>query len=193
MAKPATPIATPATNTATTTNPHPSIRPTVPATKYATSPDPRSTATSTTAPGPTPQDVNIPITHSNQVPVGTLINYNATKNASVYYGGDLVFNPGEVTISEHTSPKSPLFTVSIPDGQTTMMPTMPWNDQSSIAFPATNGSAASATSWSIFLQLDGVPAPSTTPYYIHLVTFRTGESGDVTWEYDGFVPLYVNS
>jgi hypothetical protein len=180
-----------ATNS-TTTEPQTSTpKSTVTTTKYATSPDPRSTTYSTTPPAPNPASFTTSITHNGQVVAGTLIGYNATKNLKTYYGGDLQFSSTTATVSEHMNSVTSAFTIKTPDGAQAGMPTMPWNDQSSIAFPATNGFAGLGNSWTMFLQLEGTPTPSVTPYLIHLQTFRLG-GGDVEWEYDGFVSLYVD-
>jgi hypothetical protein len=108
-----------------------------------------------------------------------------------YYGGDLQFSVTSISISEHYSTLSTSFTVSTPDGGIALTPHMPWNDQSSIASPVTSGPVTTDSSWQMFLMLDGAPTPSTTPYIIHFQTFKL-DTGNDEWEYDGFLPLYVD-
>ena len=160
--------------------------------KYSTSPDPRSTDYSYTPPVPNQADFITAITHNGQVAPGTLIGYNAEKyGMHSYYGGDLVFTVPSVSISKSSASTSAPFTVSIPGGAVSRAPSMPWNDQSSAVFPAYSTAPSDGTSWTMFIQLSGSPAPSTTPYTVHLQTFRSNTGND-EWEYDGFLQVYVN-
>lgn len=164
-----------------------------PGTKYSTSPDPRSTAYSTTPPAPSPTDFMNTVTHSGQFAPGTLIGSNAVKQLKVYYGGDLVVNPASVSVSEQNGTASGDFTIKMPDGASSVAPSEPWNDQSNIAFAVQHADSAvsEGTSWTMFFELNGKPAPRVQPYLIHLQTTRS--VGDDDWEYDAFVPLYVDN
>lgn len=158
--------------------------------KYSTSSDPRSTAYSLTSPAPNAADFSTAITHAGQVPAGTVIGYNAEKNITTYYGGDLVINPSSLIVSAQFSSTSQPFTVSMPDGSTASMPTVPWNEQGGVAFPATSTPQGMGSSWTMFMQLMSKPAPSDTPHIIHLVTTRS--AGNSEWEYDAFIPLIID-
>jgi len=161
--------------------------------KYSISSDPRSTAYSTTPPAPNPAIVDIRITHSGQVKIGTLISYNPTKDESkTYYGGELVFSPSTVVIHKSVSNVSQNFTVSMPGGKTASGgPNAPWYDPGDTVFAASdsNSYTGPGTSWVMFASLFSKSTPNGT-YYLHVVTgYET--SSTVGWQYDGFLPVVV--
>ena len=158
--------------------------------KYSTSPDPRSTAYSTTPPAPSAADVNIKITHAGQVAPGTLITYNSIKSARIYYGGDLGLSPSTVTFSK-SSPQNQNITISSPDGHVMGMPSLPWDDSSHDFFIAMDTSVAksSGTSFDMFVSAINLSALPVGTYQLHV---RSGWSqGDDGWQCDGFIPIKV--
>ncbi len=169
-------------------NPNNSVAP-APTPKYATSSDPRSTAYSTTPPAPTPETINISVTHNGQVGPGTLISFNPTKHEKTYYGGDLVFDNPSITVSKSAGGFA-AFSVATPDGATANMPAMPWNDNSKIVYSSANvGAAGAGTSWPLHANLYSA-STSNGSYTLHLQTFRTAQTTDA-WEYDGFLIVNV--
>lgn len=160
-----------------------------PAIKYSVSPDPRSTAYSTTPPPPNPASFNITITRNGQVAPGTEISYNATKDAKTYYAGDFGFSVPSVTIYKSRGLYSSWFTVSTPDGQTANEPALPWYANEDY-FPNVSGTDGPGTSWTMAIDiLNSLPNGT---YQVHLTSFRTGGGADA-WEYDGFITLNVES
>lgn len=182
-------------NPATTPAPPSAKNKTTPAstsaqTKYATSSDPRSTAYSIVSPVPSATTFSTNITHNGQVAPGTLIGNNNTKHTQTYYGGDLILSPASVTISKSSGSLNAPFSVNIPDGAVSNLPTMPWNDQSSIGVIATQGSTSSSTNWTMIADLYSSAGPGT--YTMHLQTFRSSP-GEPAWEYDGFLTVTVTN
>jgi hypothetical protein len=160
--------------------------------KYATSSDPRSTAWSYTPPAPDPSNINIAITGNNQVSPGTLISYNATKHERAYYGGDLILSPSTVTVSKSSGMRIP-FTVAIPDGATSNMPSMAWNDYSkfvSVSYDTANSPAQNGTSWMAQVEANSWVAISPGAYVAHLSTHRSSSGAD-SWQYDGFLTVNI--
>jgi hypothetical protein len=143
------------------------------------------------------------ITHNGQITPGTLIAYAPAKNYKIYYGGDLVFSQDNLYLYQGTDNISNIFTVSIPDGQLSNQPEMPWNDVSNVAYPTifsgdwdgtgylNGGTPGPGTSWKMLMALAGNPAPGV--YTIHLTTIRTvsADGGYVDWEYDGFITYTI--
>jgi cytoskeletal protein RodZ len=179
----ATVITTAPKNTATSTT----IR-------YSTSPDPRSTASSTTPPAPNPASFDIPITHANQVTAGTVISYNATKGERIIYGGDLVLSQSTFTYYHNTNgvyTNEVNFTVSSPDGSTVEMPGLPYNVQANGIVVSMDSSQYKSTGSSFPMMIDVYNSNlAAGSYNIHIVTNRTTEGADA-YEYDGFLTVNV--
>jgi hypothetical protein len=179
----ATVITTAPKNTATSTT----IR-------YSTSPDPRSTASSSTPPAPNPASFDIPITHANQVTAGTVISYNATKGERIIYGGDLVLSQSTFTYYHNTNgvyTNEVNFTVSSPDGSTVEMPGLPYNVQANGIVVSMDSSQYKSTGSSFPMMIDVYNSNlAAGSYNIHIVTNRTTEGADA-YEYDGFLTVNV--
>lgn len=189
---------TPQTHTTTpvapTTPNAPNTQPSTqaPIIKYKTSPDPMSDAWSSTPPGPSPTDINITITSPNQVPAGTKIISNAVKEYTVYYGGDLVFSTPTVVVHKSQSLNSAWLTVTTPDGDAMTAPADPWyitNPNSTVSF---NGDPeATMVSWPIQFNVMGNLSVGT--YQAHIFAWRSGGTGTLEWEYDGFETIDVEN
>jgi hypothetical protein len=159
--------------------------------KYSTSPDPRSTAYSTTPPQRSQEDVDIKITHFGQVAPGTLISYNATKNEKSYYAGDLNVSTPSVTISKSNSFNSAAFTVSAPDGKIFHVPSEPWNQHTwGLSLVMDSSVPLVDTSFPVFITLwDKSLAPG-----VYTVAFGSGPTTAPTldgWAYMGFIDVIV--
>jgi hypothetical protein len=203
---------TPATSSATSTSASTAVQGTKATSSSqshtATSEAPHGSNSSTTQSQTTSQqpltDFTTIITHNGQVAPSTLISYDSAKKYKVYYGGDLVFSPSNLYLYQGTDNISNIFTVSIPDGQESNQPEMPWNDVSNVAYPEiyqgdwdgtgylNGGTSGPGTSWKMMMPLyPGNPAPGV--YTIHLTTIRTqsADGGYVDWEYDGFITYTI--
>lgn len=157
-------------------------------TRYAISPDPRSTAYSTTPPPPNPASFTTTITSNGQVAPGKLIDYNATKNARTYYGGDYVISTPTITMRRSEALVSPTFTISTPDGQVAEQPALPWYDTDTQYWVGTN-SGGEASSWSMSISIaSDIPLGT---YQVHITSFRANVNGNDAWEYDGFITLNI--
>ena len=152
--------------------------------KYSTSPDPSSTAYSTTPPAPNPASFNIKITHAGQLAPGDLVYYNADKGDKLYYGGDLVLSPSTVTISKSSLKWAPI-TVSSPNGKIISMPVNPPDDKSPYFMIAFHGTTAPALSSTYNMVVDTFGAfPAVGVYELHIAT----GSGD-GYGYYGFITV----
>lgn len=176
---PATPPATPVVSGSQSTG----IR-------YKTSPDPKSDAWSSTPPGPTPGDINISVTGPGQVQPGTKIVYSAVKEDTIYYGGDMVFSTSTVVFHKGQSLFSAPLTVSTPDGDAMTAPHDPWYDTSPNYWVSFDGDpGATMASWPITFEISNTLPAGT--YQAHITAWRSGGTGTLEWEYDGFVTLEV--
>lgn len=160
--------------------------------KYKTSPDPFSDAWSYTPPGPTPGDINIAVSAPGQVKPGTKIVYSAVKEDTVYYGGDMVFSNPTVVIHKSQSTTSSWLTVTTPDGAAMIAPHEPWYDTNPSAYVNFNGDPnGTAVSWQIEFMVNS-NLPNGT-YQAHITAWRSGGTGTLEWEYDGFATIDVES
>lgn len=144
-----------------------------------------SGSTSISAPVSAPTTV---LTRNNQVPVGTVIIANASRNEHTVYGGDLVLNVNNVMVSR-SNPTNTVITVSVPDGKAATTPALLPAERGAVNIDLDTGQSKADAS-SFIMRISATSEATNGLYTLHLHTSRQGQNGD-TYSYDYFLPVTV--